>query len=253
MDVRSEIEHIVSWIRDWFRENGTDASAVIGLSGGKDSSITAALLVRALGKERVIGVMMPNGVQSDIRDAEMLAEHLGVKTYTVNIAPIYDAAVKTFSDALSGLPLTEDSRINLAPRIRMSVLYAIAQSLPKGGRVANTCNASEDYIGYSTKYGDAAGDFSPCSHFTVREMILIGEALDLPKELVHKVPSDGLCGKSDEEKIGFTYEVLDRYIENGVCEDASVREKIDRMHSMNLHKLEPIPAYQRNRKKNDRR
>jgi len=245
MNTNTEIENIVSWIRDWFNENGPSASAVIGLSGGKDSSIVAALLVKALGKERVTGVLMPNGVQKDISDSKKIAEFLDIKTYTVNIASIFDAAISTLEESTDDISLSSDTRINLAPRIRMSVLYAIAQSLPNGGRVANTCNASEDYIGYSTKYGDAAGDFSPCADFTVSEMLEIGDALGLPSDLVHKTPSDGLSGQTDEEKIGFSYETLDHYILTGKCEDEELRKKIDRLHKLNLHKLKPIPTYRR--------
>ena len=242
-NAEKEIDNITNWIKEWFAANGPKANAVIGLSGGKDSSIVAALLVRALGKDRVTGVVMPNGVQKDISDSKRIAEFLGIKTYTVNIAPAYDAALKTLEDSTDDISMSEDTKINLAPRIRMSVLYAIAQSLPMGGRVANTCNASEDYIGYSTKYGDAAGDFSPCSDFTVTEMRSIGDALQIPSDLVHKTPSDGLSGKSDEDKIGFTYDVLDRLIRTGECEDEELRKKIERMHALNLHKLQVIPSY----------
>ncbi len=244
-DANKEIENVVDWIQEWFSANGPKANAVIGLSGGKDSSIVATLLVKALGKDRVIGVMMPNGVQKDISDSQKIAEFLGIKTYTVNIAPMYDAALDTFGKDLGDLSISEDTKINLAPRLRMSTLYAVAQSLPNGGRVANTCNASEDYVGYSTKYGDAAGDFSPCSDFTVTEMLQIGDALGVPSDLVHKTPSDGLCGKSDEDKLGFTYAMLDKYIETGVCEDQALKEKIDRAHRLNLHKLEVIPTYRK--------
>ena len=244
-DANNEIENVVDWIQEWFSANGPKANAVIGLSGGKDSSIVATLLVKALGKDRVVGVMMPNGEQKDISDSKQIAEFLGIKTYTVNIAPYYDAALNSFASDLPDLSISEDTKINLAPRLRMATLYAVAQSLPNGGRVANTCNASEDYVGYSTKYGDAAGDFSPCSDFTVTEMLAIGDALGVPTELVHKTPSDGLCGKSDEDKLGFTYAMLDKYIETGVCEDQALKEKIDRAHRLNLHKLEVIPAYRK--------
>lgn len=244
-DANKEIENVVDWIQEWFSANGPKANAVIGLSGGKDSSIVATLLVKALGKDRVIGVMMPNGEQKDISDSQKIAEFLGIKTYTVNIAPMYDAALDSFGKDLGDLSISEDTKINLAPRLRMSTLYAVAQSLPNGGRVANTCNASEDYVGYSTKYGDAAGDFSPCSDFTVTEMLQIGDALGVPSDLVHKTPSDGLCGKSDEDKLGFTYAMLDKYIETGVCEDSALKEKIDRAHRLNLHKLQVIPTYRK--------
>ena len=239
------IESIVQWIRDWFAENGPTASAVIGVSGGKDSSIVSALLIRALGRDRVVGVLMPDGEQADIADSELLVKSLNMKHFTVNV---HDG-VRGVLDSIArdtGLEIGKDTRINTPPRIRMATLYAIAQSLPGGGRVANTCNRSEDYIGYSTKYGDAAGDFSPCASFTVSEMMKIGDALsEIPAGLVHKLPSDGLSGMSDEDKLGFRYADLDRYILTGECPDEALRERIDRLHRINLHKLQTIPTYTR--------
>ena len=239
-DAEKEIAHIVSWIKNWFSENGPSASAVIGLSGGKDSTIVASLLVKALGKERVVGVLMPDGEQKDIDDSKKVVEILGIKSYTVNIHPVMEAFSSVMNDA--GIALKKDAQINTPPRIRMTTLYAIAQSLPEGGRVANTCNGSEDYVGYSTKYGDAAGDFSPCGKYLVSQMRKIGDALGLPRELIYKTPSDGLSGMSDEDKLGFTYEVLDRYILTGICEDQDTKERIDRLHKLNLHKLKTIPV-----------
>ncbi|MCR5093361.1 MAG: NAD(+) synthase [Lachnospiraceae bacterium] len=241
-DAAQEIERIVEWIRLWFSANGPQASAVIGLSGGKDSTIVARLLVEALGAGRVVGVLMPDGEQADISDSREVAAFLGIRSFEINIGSAVQALAGEVSKAL---PLLRDTKINVPPRIRMATLYAVAQSLETGGRVANTCNASEDYIGYSTKYGDAAGDFSPCSDYTVTEMLMIGDALGLPEHLVHKTPSDGLSGMSDEDKIGFTYAVLDRYIRTGLCEDERIKEKIDDMHMKNLHKLQTIPALRR--------
>lgn len=240
---------IVKWIRDYFEANGPTCSAVVGVSGGKDSSVTAALLKEALGPERVVGVLMPNGVQSDIADSEELVKFLGIPYVTVNIAAGFEGLSGAINEALSGGAiagagaLSRDSIINLPPRLRMSTLYAIGQALPNGGRVANTCNRSEDYIGYSTKFGDAAGDFSPLSNLLVHEVLQIGDVLGLPEHLVRKTPSDGLSGLSDEDKIGFTYAVLDHYILTGECEDEEIRKKIDRMHRINLHKLLPMPAF----------
>ncbi|MCR5177661.1 MAG: NAD(+) synthase [Lachnospiraceae bacterium] len=245
-DAESEIEGIKNWIRKWFEENGPGAGAVIGLSGGKDSTIVGKLLVDALGAERVTGVLMPDGVQADLNDSLSVAKLLGIKYYVVNIGGATAGLKEGIMEACGdGLPLGRDALINIPPRIRMSVLYAIAQSLPGGGRVVNTCNMSEDYIGYSTKYGDAAGDFSPCADYTVTQMKQIGDALGLPAQYVHKTPSDGLSGMSDEDKIGFSYETLDHYIETGECEDAATKERIDRMHRANLHKLRLMPKYAR--------
>ncbi len=251
-DAGEEIEGIKNWIRQWFEKNGPEAGAVIGLSGGKDSTIVGRLLVDALGRDRVTGVLMPDGEQKDIDDSLAVARLLGIRYYIVNIRAATSSLISGIEDACGGeLKLGRDSLINIPPRIRMSVLYAVAQSLPGGGRVVNTCNMSEDYIGYSTKYGDAAGDFSPCADYTVTQMRMLGDALGLPAQLVHKTPSDGLSGMSDEDKIGFTYEILDRYIETGECDDAEIKARIDRMHSANLHKLQPIPKYSRRSERRD--
>ena len=243
-NAKKEVENITAWIKEWFDNNGPKASAVIGLSGGKDSTIVAALLVRALGKDRVVGVLMPDGEQKDIDDSKKVAEILGIKSHIVNIHPAVEGEKKALEAA--GVTLSKDALINTPPRIRMATLYAIAQSLPNGGRVANTCNASEDYVGYSTKYGDAAGDFSPCSDFLVCQMRAIGDELGLPSDLIHKTPSDGLSGMSDEDKLGFTYDTLDKYVLTGICEDEETKKKIDHLHAINLHKLQTIPTYRQN-------
>ena len=226
----------VNWIREFFAENGPDCNAVLGISGGKDSSIAAALCVEALGRDRVIGVLMPNGEQADIDMSYKLVNHLGIKHYVVNI---HDA-VEGLKGAIP-MELSDQSRINMPPRIRMTALYAVSQCC--NGRVVNTCNLSEDWVGYSTRYGDAAGDFSPMSRLTVAEVLAIGRILDLPSELVEKVPSDGLCGKTDEDNLGFTYKVLNKYIRTGVCDDDNVRNIIDRKHVANLFKLQPMPVF----------
>ena len=227
----------VQWIRDFFEENGKGCNAVIGISGGKDSSIVAALCVEALGKDRVIGVLMPNGEQADIDKAKLLVAHLGIRHYIVNIKDAVDGVTAAIPFALS-----EQSRVNLPPRIRMATLYAVSQS--HNGRVANTCNLSEDWVGYSTRYGDSVGDFSPCSHLTVQEVKAIGRLLGLPSELVDKVPSDGLCGKTDEDNLGFTYAELDRYIREGIIEDEEKKANIDRRHRNNLFKLQLMPSFE---------
>lgn len=226
----------VQWIRDFFEENGKDCNAIVGISGGKDSSIVAALCAEALGKDRVIGVLMPCGTQHDIDMAELLVKHLDIKHYVVNI----NDAVVAMKNSMP-FEMSTQSTTNLPPRIRMAVLYAVAQS--HNGRVANTCNLSEDWVGYATRYGDAAGDFSPCSGLTVTEMRQIGKVLGLPEVLVNKVPIDGLCGKTDEENLGFTYDELDKYIRTGEIDNPETKEKIDCKHKANLFKLELMPAF----------
>lgn len=228
----------VAWIRDFFEKNGKDCNAVVGISGGKDSSIAAALCVEALGKDRVIGVLMPQGEQHDIDMAYMLVNHLGIKHYVVNVKDAVDGILNSLP---SDLEVTAQTVQNIPPRIRMSTLYAVSQSV--NGRVCNTCNLSEDWVGYSTRYGDSVGDFSPMSNLTVTEVKEIGHVLGVPKELVEKTPIDGLCGKTDEENLGFTYAELDRYIRTGEIEDLNKKELIDKKHKANLFKLELMPSF----------
>ena len=229
-------ENCIEWIREFFEENGKGCNAVVGISGGKDSSVVAALCAEALGKDRVIGVLMPNGHQHDIDVSLKLVEFLGIKSYTVDI---HDA-VEGVTNAIP-FELSAQSRTNLPARIRMATLYAVSQS--NNGRVANTCNLSEDWVGYATRYGDGAGDFSPLSHLTVQEVKAIGRSLGLPEMFVEKVPEDGLSGKTDEDNLGFTYKVLDRYIREGVIDDPEAKERIDRLHALNLFKLQPMPSF----------
>ena len=232
-DAEKAVKATVKWIRDWFEVNGPGCNVIVGVSGGKDSSIAAALCAEALGKDRVIGVMMPNGEQSDIDMAKLLVDHLGIENYTINIKGAFDSVISEMKAA--GLDPSKDTIINLPPRLRMSTLYAVCQS--RNGRVVNTCNLSEDWVGYSTRYGDSVGDFSPMSCFTTAEIRAMGRVLGLPEVLIEKVPSDGLSGMSDEDKLGFTYAVLDRYIRTGEIEDPATKERIDSLHKKNLFKL----------------
>lgn len=229
----------VEWIRQFFAENGPDCNAVVGISGGKDSSVVAALCVEALGRERVIGVLMPCGEQADIDCSLQLVNHLGIAYHIVNVKAAVEGLTAAIPDSVQ---LSAQSRTNLPPRIRMAALYAVSQSC--NGRVANTCNLSEDWVGYSTRYGDAAGDFSPLSRLTVAEVKEIGHLLGLPAELVEKTPIDGLCGRTDEENLGFTYAELDRYIRTGEIDDADKKARIDRLHRINQFKLELMPVFE---------
>ena len=231
-------DQCVEWIREFFKNNGPDCKAVVGISGGKDSSVAAALCAEALGKDRVIGVLMPKGEQHDIDMAYLLVNHLGIKHFEVNIKDSFDGIVKSFPKDIA---MTEQTMQNIAPRIRMTTLYAVSQSC--NGRVVNTCNLSEDWVGYSTRYGDSVGDFSPMSNLTVTEVKQIGYELGLPKELIEKTPIDGLCGKTDEENLGFTYAELDVYIRTGKIEDAAKKELIDKKHKANLFKLQLMPCF----------
>lgn len=240
-------EQIIEWIRKYFNENGPNCNAIVGVSGGKDSSVCAALLVEALGKDRVIGVLMPQGYQHDMDVSLDLCKHLGIKYHIVNIGETYNSIVKAIED--DGVITKEQMASNKVfysntpARIRMSILYGI--SALYNGRVVNTGNRSEDYIGYSTKFGDAAGDFGLLNDFLVKEVKQIGYELGLPKKFIEKAPEDGLTGKTDEDNLGFTYAVLDHYIETGEIESEELKAKIERLHRLNLHKINPMPVYRK--------
>lgn len=247
-NAKKETAELVKWIRNWFEKNGPGCNAVIGLSGGKDSTVVAALCCEALGKDRVIGVLMPNGEQADIATSYAVLRHLGIRGINANISESVAAVTRSICYGLFDVqgrvndkPISTQTLTNLPPRIRMATLYAISQSL--NGRVSNNCNLSEDWVGYSTRWGDSVGDFAPLANLTVTEVKAIGYELGLPAEFIEKVPSDGLCGKTDEDNLGFTYEVLDRYISTGVCENPEVKARIDYLHEKNRFKMEPIPAF----------
>ena len=235
--MQNRIDNITKWIRTQVPEGG---KAVLGISGGKDSTIAAALCVEALGKENVVGVMMPNGVQNDIADSRKVCELLDIIALEVNIEEAYKGIIDNI--AIWTVRSNNMVKTNLPARLRMATLYTVAALYPNS-RVVNTCNYSEDYAGYSTKYGDAAGDFSPLGGLTVREVLEIGDALELPYDLVHKTPSDGMCGKTDEDNLGFTYKQLDDYILGTEDVDMETRMKIERMHFATRHKYQSIPTY----------
>lgn len=229
MDYTALKNACVEWIRDWYDRNGKGCCAVLGMSGGKDSTIAAALCKEAIGADRVIGVAMPAEGQS-LNDADRICRHLGIRYLCIPIGPV----LASVAEALTGL--SPQAEQNIPPRVRMTVLYAVSQSA--NGRVVNTCNLSEDWIGYTTRWGDSAGDFSPLGGLVVQEIRGIGHALGLPSEWVDKTPDDGLpYSCSDEQKFGFTYEILDRYIRTGQCDDPAIKDKIDRMHANNLFKM----------------
>lgn len=239
-DVKKATNDCVQWIKDFFEKNGKDCMAVVGISGGKDSSVVAALCVEALGKDRVFGVLMPQGEQPDIDYSRMLVDHLGIDSCVVNIGNTVHTLKHEIKPQL-GDRWSKQTSTNLPARIRMATLYAVSQTV--NGRVANTCNLSEDWVGYATRYGDAAGDFSPLSQLTVTEVKAIGRELGLPSELVDKTPTDGLCGKTDEDNLGFTYAELDAYIRDGIEPSEEVKAKIDSMHEKNLFKLQLMPSF----------
>ena len=234
-------DNIVKWIKDYFDNTAKNAKVVIGISGGKDSYVVAALCKEALGVDRVVGILLPNGEQADINDSLEIATSLGIEYHIINIRKMYDAMVEQLN--LTCSEISTQTMVNIAPRLRMTSLYAFAASIKEGARVVNTCNRSEDYIGYSTKYGDAAGDFSPLQELLVSEVRQVGNELGLLDKYINKAPSDGLCGKTDEDNLGFTYAELEEYI----CKGTSGSEEKDKIikykHIANLHKLELMPHF----------
>lgn len=240
-DAKFEITNIIDDIRHYFAVNGNkDTKAVIGISGGKDSTIAAALLVKALGKERVVGVIMPNGEQSDINDSYEVCSILGIPHYAMNIGFTCSDLFDDF-ESHTGLALNDQIRTNAPARLRMNVLYMVASAV--GGRVINTGNKSEFFVGYTTKYGDLAGDYAILRDYYVTEIYKIGDALlwedgtrMLPQNLIHKTPADGMSGKTDEENMGFTYERLDDYLMNGIVPPADMLKNILDRHNRNRHK-----------------
>jgi NAD+ synthase len=247
-NVKKVKDDLVQWIRNWFDKNGPGCNAVVGISGGKDSTIVAALCVEALGNARVIGVLMPDGEQIDIDKSYEVVKYLGIRNIEVDISEAVSGVLNNIVRGMwpnhgefKGFCFSKQTRVNLPPRIRMATLYAISQSV--NGRVSNNCNLSEDYVGYSTRWGDSVGDFAPLANLTVTEVKAVGRELGLPAEFIDKVPSDGLCGKTDEDNLGFTYDALDRYIRTDVCEDAAVKLRIDSLHRKNEFKLNHPAAF----------
>lgn len=243
-DAADAAEKCIQWLRDWFDENGKGCNAILGISGGKDSSVAAALCARALGKDRVIGVLMPQGEQPDIDYSKELVEFLGIRNYTVNVGKAISDLLEATDEAVKAsesepFEISVPAKTNLPPRVRMSVLYLVGAS--NNGRVINTCNLSEDWVGYATRYGDGAGDVGPISNFTVEEVREIGRYLGLPEKFIIKPPSDGLCGKTDEDNLGFTYKEVDDYIRRGI--EPEHKERIDYLHKLNLFKLSYMPTF----------
>lgn len=236
---------LVEWIRNWFEINGKGCNAVVGVSGGKDSSVVAALCCEALGKDRVIGVLMPQGTQSDISYSYDLVKHLGVKHLVCNIGQsVIDImnSVKYSNKSFDDFDISNQAKVNTPARVRMTTLFCVAQSL--NGRVSCNCNLSEDWVGFSSFGGDAFGSFAPLAKLTVTEVKSIGRVLRLPGKLIEKTPTDGLCGQTDEMALGFSYAVLDKYIRTGEIDDLEIKKRIDYMHEKNLFKVQPMPHFE---------
>ncbi len=238
-------EKLIEWTKNWFTQNGLK-TAVVGISGGKDSAVVAAVLAHAIGKENVVGVLMPNGVQSDISDSIQVVEELGIKNFTINLQKAYDSLLQEVESQIG--ELSGGTKINSAPRLRMNILYSVAQTLSErdGAKacVVGTGNASECYVGYFTKWGDGGHDVNLLKDLWVHEVLQVGDELGYFPNIIHKAPSDGLSGSTDEEKLGVTYEQVYR-VATGEKVDSEAKEKIDRLHKIAKHKIDPIPYFKK--------
>lgn len=237
-------DKMVAWVKNYFETTGAKG-AVVGVSGGKDSTVVSALLTEAIGKDRVFGVLMPNGKQADIEDSFTLVNHLGIPHTVVDIGTGYAPLLNEVARAMDKKreDLNAVCTINMAPRFRMTTLYAIAAELDY--RVAGTGNRSEAFVGYFTKWGDGAHDFNMLANLTTEEVVAVGHALGLPKSLVEKAPTDGLSGLTDEENLGVSYFEINRYIENGTCGNVEKDQIIANKHAFSAHKREGIPKFEK--------
>lgn len=237
-----EIDGVINWIREYV-ESSHAKGVVIGNSGGKDSATVLALASKALGKDRVLAIGMPcNSIPQDLDDAQLVANTFGVRMIEINLTNPYDLYEQTLIDSLDNndIKLINESKVNIKPRLRMTTLYAVAQSL--GYLVIGTGNLCEAMVGYTTKWGDNASDFNPLGNFTVDEVRFIGSYLGVPDQIVHKAPADGLGRQTDEEKLGVTYKQIEEYIETGKTDPeamAIIKDKYEKTR----HKRSLVPVY----------
>lgn len=240
-----EAENAINWIKEYVNQTGAKG-VVVGNSGGKDSATVTAMACKALGKENVVTVAMPcNSIEEDLEDAKLVADKFKVKLIITDLSDSYNKLETSINNALENIELNKESKINIKPRMRMTVLYGIAQTL--GYLVIGTGNLCERMIGYTTKWGDSASDFNPIANFTVDEVLEIGKYLGVPEKIINKAPSDGLGGQTDEEKMGITYKQIAEYIETGKTE-IEVVDIIKKRNNASKHKRNPIPVYEFDRK-----
>lgn len=231
-DIKAEIEARVDFIRKLLESSGAEG-IVYGNSGGKDSALVGILCKMAT--DNVLGVIMPCGTsrnfKEDKEDAIKVAGKFGIDYTVVDITPARDALAECIGKSL---PLGDMAKVNIPPRLRMTVLYSIART--RNYLVAGTGNRSEGYMGYFTKWGDGAFDFNPISDLTVTEEYEILKYLGAPECIITKAPSAGLYeGQTDEGEMGITYAEIDRYLLHGEATE-KIREKIERSHAATEHK-----------------
>lgn len=243
--MKQEVKKIITWVKEYVK-NSNAKGIVIGNSGGKDSAVVMAIAVNAIGKENVLAVGMPClSNESDLEDAKLVANTFGVKMITADLSKTYLDLETEIQKSLNK-EISTDSKINMKPRLRMTTLYSIAQSL--GYLVIGTGNLCEATVGYTTKWGDSAYDFNPIANFTVEEVLEIGRILGVPEKIIKKAPNDGLGSGTDEEKLGILYSQITEYINTGKTEPKAM-EKIKELNQKSEHKRKPSPVYPYQRKK----
>ena len=243
----NEAENAIKWISEYVN-NCNVKGVVVGNSGGKDSATVIAMATKALGNERVLTVAMPcNSIKNDLNDAKLVAETFNVPFLEVDLTNTYNEMEKYINQSLNSLnlELSKESKINIKPRLRMTTLYGIAQTM--NYLVIGTGNLCESMVGYTTKWGDNSSDFNPIGNFTVDEVLAIGEYLGVPDKIIKKAPSDGLGKLTDEEKMGVTYKQIAEYIETGKT-DPEAMMIIERRNKNSKHKRQLVPVYKFERK-----
>ena len=249
-----QAEGAITWIKEYVKQTGAKG-VVVGNSGGKDSATVIAMATKALGKENVVAVSMPcHSISNDFDDAKLVADTFGVKFLKVDLTDTYNELEKaihisigqeSLEEAFQIKELSNEATINIKPRLRMTTLYGIAQSL--GYLVIGTGNLCEAMVGYTTKWGDNGSDFNPIGNFTVDEVLEIGKYLGVPEKILQKAPNDGLGGKTDEEKMGIKYSQIAEMIETGTTEESAKKEILKR-YNASKHKRELVPVYTFERK-----
>ncbi len=248
-DANQEAARLQAWIADQVYEAGA-AGVVVGLSGGIDSAVTAALSARAL-PGKVLGVIMPcRSDPRDLEDARLVAATLGIAVATVDLSSVYDELLSDLRTAMATLPHEDAAgqghagsmrlaEANLKPRLRMASLYYFANAY--NYLVAGTGNRSELAVGYFTKYGDGGVDILPIGHLVKHQVRALARVLAIPERIIARPPSAGLwAGQTDEGEMGFTYAELDRYLLRGEG-SAALRQRVESMQRQSRHKKVPPP------------